>query len=460
MTTVPFFSKTSAVAVVRRLGRDPRAPLSAMIEIADRCNHVCVHCYQVQGQKGEMTTDELRRVIDELADMGVLFLTISGGEATLREDFLAIVAHARKRRFAVKVYTNGYTMTPELARELRRLAVQEVQISLYSHRAEVHDWVTRVPGSWARTVDGARALIAEGVHVVLKTPFMSVNVDDRQAYVAFVTALGADYAFDPGGLNPREDGDRTPETLDPPPHVIARVMEDPTLVPTDEPAKQGGRPRAASLDESPCTACSGNLHVEANGEVRPCTQLAVSCGDARSEGVRAAWTSDTAESIRRLTWRDHHGCRDCDLLAHCARCFADAAVIGGDALGPYAHACAGARRRYESVSRRPFVVEDRHGVGRDPALGPYREGERGRFELVPHVIEPHDDELAARLGWSRRERSAGPGFRASPGTLVQIRRPGARRAEVERIPAPPRPADREDRRAEPRVCSMRPRPTE
>jgi len=82
MTTVPFHGKRSAMHVIAQLARDRDTPLSAMIEIADRCNEACVHCYQVQGQKGELSTDEWRSILDELAEMGVLFLTISGGEAT------------------------------------------------------------------------------------------------------------------------------------------------------------------------------------------------------------------------------------------------------------------------------------------------------------------------------------------------------------------------------------------
>ena len=102
--SVPFKGKTSVAALVSKLAGE-ETPLSAMIEIADRCNEKCVHCYQVQGQKGEMTTEEIFGVLDELAEMGVLFLTISGGEATLRKDFLDIVAYARKKKFAVKLFT-------------------------------------------------------------------------------------------------------------------------------------------------------------------------------------------------------------------------------------------------------------------------------------------------------------------------------------------------------------------
>src|SRR4030095_7190721 len=97
MSNVPYRRKTSAAGLVAKLRSDEHAPFSAMIEISDRCNEVCVHCYQIQGRKGEMSTEEIKTVLDELADMGVLFLTLSGGEPTLRKDFLDIVRHARER---------------------------------------------------------------------------------------------------------------------------------------------------------------------------------------------------------------------------------------------------------------------------------------------------------------------------------------------------------------------------
>ena len=70
----------SAGAILGRIERSRGRPLRAMIEISDRCNEVCVHCYQEQGLKGEMSTEQVKRVMDELAELGVLVLTISGGE--------------------------------------------------------------------------------------------------------------------------------------------------------------------------------------------------------------------------------------------------------------------------------------------------------------------------------------------------------------------------------------------
>lgn len=427
MTTVPFGRKASAAALVAALRSDPDAPISAMIEIADRCNEVCVHCYQVQGQKGEIDTADWKKILDELADMGVLFLTISGGEATLRKDFLEIVEHARARRFAVKLFTNGLTMNEELARRIAELAVQEVQISLYSHRPELHDWVTRVPGSWQRTVDGAKALIAAGVAVVLKSPLMSFNAPEYREFIELVTSIGADYSLDPQ-VDAREDGDRSTERLRMDASTYLRVMRDPLLARGERRA-----PAEKRLDKSVCGACSGNVHVEANGEIRPCTLLSVPVGNALKEGVRRAWDENQeASAIRALTWADLHGCRDCDLQPYCGRCFANAQREAGDALAPYASACGRALLGWELAHGRvPTLAPG----AREGSVGPYREIEPGIFEPVEDVRSDADEERARRHGWLRPGPSSAPhGGPVHAGGLVQIRRPGARREREEIVP--------------------------
>jgi radical SAM protein with 4Fe4S-binding SPASM domain len=311
--------------------------------------------------------------------------------------------------------------------------VQEVQISLYSPRAEVHDWVTGVKGSFEKTVAGARYLIEAGVAVVLKTPLMSVNTDEYDEYIRFVTALGADFSLDPH-LSTREDGDRTPVSLGLRPEEYLRIRRDPRL----SPRKLGKLPPQRSPDTRPCGACSGNIHIEADGEIRPCTQLAVPTGHALREGVRAAWRdNDAAQKIRELTWKDLHGCRECDLRDYCQRCFADAQREGADALGPYASACRRARLEYAVVHGHEPIIEAQ--PGRDPELGPYRSLEEPKFLAVADVLTHADRMLADNYPWIRpsREPNCRPVTPARPGGLVQLRRPGKRTARLERVPAPP-----------------------
>lgn len=417
-------SLPSARAMLARLSQQWKSPLSAGIEISDRCNEVCVHCYQEQGRKGEMTTEELQRVMDELASMGVLLLTFSGGEATLRKDFLELVAYARSKGFAVRIFTNGLTMTRELARSLAELAVQMVEISLYSTRADTHDFVTGVPGSFEKTVAGVRHLVEAGVAVTVKTPVMSINENEVSDYAAFAESLGATYAFDVGDLTAREGGSRAPE-----------AFEISTAKKVQLRREWGGvssNGQVRPLDQSPCLAAT-MLHIEPNGALRPCTSLEVDLGHVLTDGIAAAHASnERAVAIRKLTWANIHGCRECDLRSYCTRCYASALAQTGDALAPYPSACRKAREACAEHTGRPLAISDALS-GSD--IGPYREITEGVFERMPDLVTPEDDALAARLGWTRR--AAGPSeapVAARPGELVQIRRPGRKKSTLERIP--------------------------
>ena len=83
-------------------------PISVQLDVTYRCNERCVHCYLDHDDHGEMTLAEIRDVLDQMAEAGVFFLTISGGEVLMRMDFFDILAHARARMFSVKVKTNAF----------------------------------------------------------------------------------------------------------------------------------------------------------------------------------------------------------------------------------------------------------------------------------------------------------------------------------------------------------------
>src|SRR6478609_128315 len=81
-------------------------PLSVQLDLTYRCNERCVHCYLDHDDHGEMTTAEIKDLLDQMADAGVFYLTVSGGEILMRRDFFDILEYARKRTFCIKLKTN------------------------------------------------------------------------------------------------------------------------------------------------------------------------------------------------------------------------------------------------------------------------------------------------------------------------------------------------------------------
>src|SRR5439155_1738778 len=110
----------------------PHIPLSVHVDLTMRCNERCIHCYRVIERRPELTTEELKALLEDVARAGTLYLTFSGGEVFLRKDLFELIEHARRLRFDVRLKSNALLITPEKAARLRALAVRQVDISIYS----------------------------------------------------------------------------------------------------------------------------------------------------------------------------------------------------------------------------------------------------------------------------------------------------------------------------------------
>src|SRR3981081_3092710 len=117
-------------------------PLAIHMDVTYRCNERCVHCYLDHDDHGEMTTAEIKGVLDQLAEAGVFFLTFSGGEVFLRRDFFEILEYARLLQFNVKIKTNAVMIREAEAQRIRALGVDTIQISVYSHRHDATATIT------------------------------------------------------------------------------------------------------------------------------------------------------------------------------------------------------------------------------------------------------------------------------------------------------------------------------
>jgi MoaA/NifB/PqqE/SkfB family radical SAM enzyme len=153
-------------------------PFSVQVDLTYRCNEQCVHCYLDHEDHGEMTTTEIKHLLEEMAEAGVFILTFSGGEIFLRKDFFEILEYARSLTFCIKLKTNAVLIREAQAARLRDLGVQSVQISIYSHRPEVHDAITKVRGSLQRSIRAVRFLKSQGLRVILANVLMTENMQD------------------------------------------------------------------------------------------------------------------------------------------------------------------------------------------------------------------------------------------------------------------------------------------
>ena len=142
-----------------------RIPFFVHLDLTYQCNLECAHCYVVKENRPEMTTSKIKKLLEELADMGTLYLQLSGGEIFLRKDFFEIAEYARKLHFALRISTNGTLIDEKTADKIASLYPERVSISVYSTNPQVHDRITGVNGSLENTINCARLLLERNVGV-------------------------------------------------------------------------------------------------------------------------------------------------------------------------------------------------------------------------------------------------------------------------------------------------------
>ena len=184
-------------------------PLSAQWELTFKCNHLCSFCYNAPNGQREMTAAEITSGLEKIADFGVLYLTMTGGEPMVRPDFFEIARSARELGFAIRIYSNGYLIDAERAKKLKELHTFEVEISIHGARAETHDTLTGIRGSFDKVISALDNLQKNRIKTNLKCPVTHLNQNELWEIWEIGKRFGSSIAFDPV-ITPRDDGDKSP----------------------------------------------------------------------------------------------------------------------------------------------------------------------------------------------------------------------------------------------------------
>lgn len=177
----------------------PEAPTSAearrpvvVWNLTRSCNLRCVHCYtDSEGKRydGELSTEQAKGVIDDLADFGIPALLLSGGEPLTRHDFWELVPYARERGLRLTLSTNGTLIDEETARRLKDHGFTYVGIS-FDGIGEVNDRFRGKEGAFDAAVRGLRNCIAVGQRVGLRMTLTRNNYEDLDNIFDFIEAEG------------------------------------------------------------------------------------------------------------------------------------------------------------------------------------------------------------------------------------------------------------------------------
>ena len=334
-----------------------RVPAEVSIEITHRCPLECQHCYNnlpmsdANARKQELTFEEHVRLLDELADLGCLWLLYTGGEIFARKDFLDIYTEAKKRGFIITLFTNGTMITPKVADHLVKYPPFSIEITLYGATRETYEALTRVPGSFDRCRKGISVLLERGLPLKLKTVPTSLNVHEVYEMKRFAEQdLGVEFKFDPM-INPRTDCSQSPLAVRlSPEQAVALEFRDP--------ARRGAYLRlveselaAKPFDSNKRYTCGGGHNgcaIDPNGNMTICVISHRDGYNLRDGSFRQGWEGRLQE-IRSIENKRETICTNCRIRSLCSMCAANGELESGDAETPVEFLCQVAHLRAFSL---------------------------------------------------------------------------------------------------------------
>jgi len=283
-----------------------RAPFKADLAMTYDCNNDCPHCYNEADRLalGLLPASDWFAIVDVLHRAGVPHLIFTGGEATLHPDLLEVIQYADQRGHVCGLNTNGRRMAHrEYAEQLAAAGLNHVQITLGSHRPDVHDRMMHAH-AFTQTVRGIENALAAGLHTITNTTLMQMNADEIEETIQFIYDLGIrtfavnGMIYSGGGF---DTGQAIPEERLAP--ILIRIRDQAQTLgmrflwytPTQYCRLS---PVELEIGAKRCNAGEYSLCVEPNGDVLPCQSYYVSAGNLLRDPWQQVWSSELIRSFR------------------------------------------------------------------------------------------------------------------------------------------------------------------
>lgn len=304
-------------------------PYTATYELTYGCNYHCVHCLNPthQATPRELKIEKIFQILEQSAELGVIFITFTGGELFTRKDVFDIFDKAKRLGFLVAVLSNASLVTREIARCLSQIGVTQFDTSIYGITPQTYEHVTGRPGSFQLFVEGISVLAEQNIPTVLRMPVLTPNAHEVLKAKEFAEKRGFQfsYSFD---VQPRQDGNLSP-------HLVRLSAEEKTrlLNQLEGPASRwadypSGPEKGCFMD---CTCGQGRqFAITPYGEMNLCVAFPAPKYDLTTGSVREGWKA-LRKFVQTAGPNENYECFACEVKDFCRQGRNDAWLETGDA---------------------------------------------------------------------------------------------------------------------------------
>ena len=274
------YPKILRIVIRKRLGW--RYPAIVDIAVTSDCNYKCKHCYASEFQnldtKQSLSFEEIKQIIDDACSLGVIMITLTGGESLLRKDIFDIIDYIkREKKMLVQLTSNGYFLNSEIIRKLKLSGLFNLNVSINGIGIS-HDEFCGMPGAYERAIAAIKMSLEEGLFTKFQLVARkeSIRSGEFQAIIDIVNKCKASSKINFPMLSRRYSD---PETV-----LLAKqereyirdlAKKDNVILDT-----------ANSMRSEYCPMVDSSIFIAPNGEVFPCAFIQIAFGNIKKEALR------------------------------------------------------------------------------------------------------------------------------------------------------------------------------
>lgn len=264
-----------------------RIPDQLSVGIIRRCPNNCLHCSAPSRTGDVLSSEIIKRVIDEGLGMGSYLISFDGGEPMLREDLPDLVAQVDQRAVATS-FTSGYGLTIDLGRRLKRSGLYAVRVSIDSPHAKEHDQFRGRSGAFADALSGIENALASGLMVDLFMVVSPYNIDHLEDAYNLAAEVGAHELSLYEIVAVGRWASHLDETLSKSDVVrLERFHKEKNKLP-DGP-RVSAFPYLLGPEMFGCFAGKRWIHIDASGDVLPCAYMPMPFGNVKDKSLKEIW---------------------------------------------------------------------------------------------------------------------------------------------------------------------------
>lgn len=280
-----------------------RIPIQASLELTHRCNERCRHCYIddfSDDEKKILKTSDWYSLLEELKELGTLYLILMGGEPTLHPDFFSLATKASSLGFATSFISNGMLFSDiHYAKKVARTGIQTATISFYSLDHKVHDYLTQVKGSAKKTQQAIENLRSLGINVTVNCLLTRHNIEDYFELADWCIERDIEIKGDLN-ITPKFDGDLAPAEL----RASFKQIKSFYATLCQKWPKGTPKPNPIHQDDYVCNVGKGKMAISPEGDILTCIEIRTPLGNIKENSLVDIWKQSHLDHLREMKISD------------------------------------------------------------------------------------------------------------------------------------------------------------